>query len=671
MIFVLLSFFIIVNLISIAMVINYFSSLPKITGGSTTGTIRLTIEEWRNMEIVDPQNITYNYSVADGNYTFFINTSTNFEVETWWYTLFDLFHNTSVNSSVVFTPNDTFQAVRWSNELRVYVNTSSGNEYNQNVTFFVAVPNSAPVIEFINTSIFVCENDYISYYFNATDIDEDSLSSDISPKNPFYVTTPTTINATLKRSEIFSGTLGKGNVRNADENWRLYEETVSVDDGEYSDSVQTNITAIEINNIPIIGTIGVQTIYYRGENSSFEKQLNITDTESGTDISNFSYNLSFISGTQFFDINQSGLMNFTANYSLVGVHNISVCVVDWALENPHSNIDICGQDGSNQTACQNFSITITEENRPPTITDYYNLDLNLTVEEGEEIYFNVTMYDPDLTPLDTYWFLNDFLEEFDFGVDQGGVFAEFNYTFNYSSEGNHTLIVKVTDGILNESYDYVEWEITVLDAEPPGEPPVTPPPSGGGGGGGGGGRAICEPTWGCEDWGICKQIEIALEEGTLLGEDYRSVKANCTSKGWKDDICGFQMKICADVNDCGSEKGKPLLFQVCYYTEKPDCFDGIKNCHHDLCEVLVDCGGPCDACASCSDDIQNQGEEGIDCGGPCSECYKSPSLPLFKKSYLKYLVIIVLIAILIIVVISVIRLFKIKDLIKGYEKEQY
>jgi len=53
---------------------------------------------------------------------------------------------------------------------------------------------------------------------------------------------------------------------------------------------------------------------------------------------------------------------------------------------------------------------------------------------------------------------------------------------------------------------------------------------------------------------------------------------------------------------------------------KPSCFDGIKNCHDGDCEEGIDCGGPCKACPSCSDGIQNQGETGVDCGGPCPPC---------------------------------------------------
>jgi hypothetical protein len=64
-------------------------------------------------------------------------------------------------------------------------------------------------------------------------------------------------------------------------------------------------------------------------------------------------------------------------------------------------------------------------------------------------------------------------------------------------------------------------------------------------------------------------------------------------------------------------------------TGKANCYDNIKNCHDSevrnisgqfLCELDTDCGGPCEACPSCSDGIQNQAETGIDCGGPCALC---------------------------------------------------
>ncbi|HHI04192.1 MAG TPA: hypothetical protein ENL45_01455, partial [Candidatus Woesearchaeota archaeon] len=112
-------------------------------------------------------------------------------------------------------------------------------------------------------------------------------------------------------------------------------------------------------------------------------------------------------------------------------------------------------------------------------------------------------------------------------------------------------------------------------------------PSGGGGGGGGGATVICKELWECTEWGKCLPS-------------------------------GIQTRTCTDLAECGTKFKKPFESRECEYVGT--CFDLIKNCHHGLCELGVDCGGPCPACPSCSDGIQNQGEEGVDCGGPCPAC---------------------------------------------------
>jgi len=122
--------------------------------------------------------------------------------------------------------------------------------------------------------------------------------------------------------------------------------------------------------------------------------------------------------------------------------------------------------------------------------------------------------------------------------------------------------------------------------------------------------------------------EVALEEGILSGDDYREVLDWCEERNWPFDFCGMQTRECVDVNECGTIISKPNEIQACYYTENPTCDDGIKNCHDGGCEFLVDCGGPCGPCPTCSDGKQNQGEEGIDCGGPCPrECVLDRLLP--------------------------------------------
>ncbi|MGM5487745.1 MAG: MopE-related protein, partial [Nanobdellota archaeon] len=82
---------------------------------------------------------------------------------------------------------------------------------------------------------------------------------------------------------------------------------------------------------------------------------------------------------------------------------------------------------------------------------------------------------------------------------------------------------------------------------------------------------------------------------------------------WSQCSDGQQTRTCSDQNECGTEQNKPITTQACQ-----SCDDGVQN----QGEEGIDCGGPCEPCTqpTCSDDIQNQGEEGIDCGGPCEPC---------------------------------------------------
>ncbi len=60
-------------------------------------------------------------------------------------------------------------------------------------------------------------------------------------------------------------------------------------------------------------------------------------------------------------------------------------------------------------------------------------------------------------------------------------------------------------------------------------------------------------------------------------------------------------------------------FTVYIQSEIATCTDNIQN----QGEEGVDCGGPCSQCPSCHDNTLNQDEEGVDCGGickPCSDC---------------------------------------------------
>jgi hypothetical protein len=139
--------------------------------------------------------------------------------------------------------------------------------------------------------------------------------------------------------------------------------------------------------------------------------------------------------------------------------------------------------------------------------------------------------------------------------------------------------------------------------------------------------------------------------------------------GWDSEHCGFQLRECIDLNKCNKTFNQPNLYRSCYYTLNPSCFDKIKNCHNRSCEVLMDCGGPCPACPSCSDKIKNQGEDDIDCGGPCFPC-KAKEEPLTVEKTIEYFLLISFFFAIIFILVLLIILLKVWKKVKRYRKRR-
>jgi len=649
--------FVILSLANAYLVLFYPPFISTVTGSGITASVSLIVEgAVRSINISSPLNITYNFSVGD-SYLIDLNVSAAFTPTNWFYTLLDLKHDETKYFEVDFSPNITFTAVRWSNRLLVYANDSSG-AVNENVSFYINVPNSSPYLGPIDSSRNICESSYFHYKFNVTDVDEDELTVDINPKNPFYVAFSTQVNLTFTRYEIFSGKLSKGSVGGVGGSFQLYEEVISVTDGEYIDTANMNITIIEINNAPVITNIGVQTIYTRGDDSTFYKEVQVTDVEDGDQNSeNLTFSITIVNSSgdevNLFSISSNGIIDFTADNSTeVGVYNVSVCVNDTAIPDPHPSIfAICGQDGSSMTTCNNFSLTVTDENRAPTITDYYPSNLSLNGGGTDNFYFNITEYDPDGTLPDVYWYINNIFIEY----DSGSLVDEFTYSFGCDVSGNYVVKSEITDGLLNDS---IKWDVVVSRVLCP---------VGGAGGGGGGGPRGCSPRWVCNNWrGVCQHAQKSLELGVLSGEDYRIIREKCAEDNIDEEICGFRIRTCYDMNNCSKDINKPAEVEFCYYTEEPNCYDEIKNCHHGSCELLVDCGGPCLPCPTCSDKLRNQGEEGIDCGGPCP--WKCPvKKPFLKRTGVLYMFIFILFWLILLLILLIIRILRMKKKMRGKE----
>jgi len=642
-------FFTIMGVVMILLLVNlaftsYLGvSLPTalLTGKGVTGVVQLLISgDERRITIHFPLNTTYVRDVGD-SYIFDLNVSANYSVDEWQYSLYDNRHGLWISQNVTFSPNTTFQAVRWSNTLYVRAHGFvEGDWMEAEVTFYVSVPNSAPTISYIPSEFLRCEGDTFNFYFNATDPDEDTLVSDISPKNPFFTENLGRI-GNVSFFRIFSGMFEKKDVG-------TLVSTISVDD-QFSaiccvDTAVTNFTIIEINNPPSLQNIGAQTVWTRGRNSTFYLQLQLNDTESGNASSrNYSFNITFGGGPALFSIDEYGVMNYTPEEYDEGIYSIGVCANDTALSTPHPNISLCAPDtADSQTVCDTFSLTITDVNRPPEILAYTPNETALSMA-GESIQrFSVNVTDPDGTLPDIDWYVGGVLEEHFENQTTG------NYTYHAPCGFGGVVLIEAvtTDGLAN---DTINWTVTVTEVA------CFTPSSGGGGGGGGGGGAstpYCREMWGCEDWGVCLNAFSAHSSGELALGVYTELRELCYQNDLGEDQCGFRERTCEDVARCSNEilrVEKPSTREMCEYVEGYGCFDGIQNCHGGSCEVKIDCGGPCKACPTCSDGKKNQQEEGIDCGGPCpARCSVEQPSPAYG-SWILLLLLLLIIAFAIII----------------------
>ena len=566
---------------------------------NTTGIVDILIEGPELIvTIYSPENITYNFNKSDP-YIIDLNVSADFAIDNestdWKYSL-------NGGSDTTFTPNSSITADRWVNSLTVSAKYEGGGWGSETVIFYVNVSNSAPLLGVIDNPIFVCEGEKLAYNFNATDVDLDDLDGDISPRNPFYVES---LGRTGNTSffNITSGILNKDDVRN-------HSETISVVDSDgLVDTNDTIITVIEINNPPVMTGLGAQTVWLTGDNSTFYYQMVVDDVEDGnTSGGLLEFNLTWSASENFFDIGSSdGIMNYTPLLGHEGnTYSLTVCVEDNALSSIHSNISLCApRDGDVESVCDSFSLTVTNENRAPTIINYTPINNSFSVSGTSSSDFFVEVYDADGTIPDIDWYVDGTLKEHNENISNDS----YSYSFGCGVSGEHNITIITSDGLLSDSQ---AWTIDVSLVE-------CPPPSSRGGSGPGG-PSFCMEKWFCDNWDVCQNTEKSFEVKILSQENYYSTKEICAQNGYNEIFCGFQITECYDLNDCNNSVlkiPKSSEMRTCYFTENPSCYDKITNCHSGSCELLIDCGGPCNACATCSDKIENQGEEGIDCGGPC------------------------------------------------------
>ena len=504
--------------------------------------------------------------------------------------------------------------------------------------FLAPQPNTPPVFENIEKEIFACEGSSLSYIFEATDLNENFLTFDISPKykDPFFVRKISADDTITTQAEIFSGTLTKEHAN------QEYPKELYVSDGQYIDTAATKIIVIEVNNPPIVEKLNVQTIVLEGKTVNYKKQVKAADIESKYYPSNkLTYGLSFLSGEPIFDINPvSGVIDTQLEVTEIGNYNIEICAVDLGIKNIHEKIDLCKLDSSEKLDCENFQLTVTNLNKQPTIDTYYPLLDDINISGNQTLSFNISKFDADGTNPEVYWYIDNYLQQ----IEQDKLI----YSFGCGIAGKHKIKAEITDGKLNDS---VLWNINVRKSECQIKPRET----------------SCVEKWGCYDWNLCQNAFYSFDNEIIQLQDYEKIKGECEEEGFANEVCGFQIRDCFELSSCNTTFYEEPEIQACYFILEPSCSDSIKNCHDSGCEKEVDCGSPCSDCSTCSDGIRNQGEESIDCGSPCLKLCPTESTLLellLGQKVIKYTIFTILLAALLIIVIQVLSIIKVKNELK-------
>ncbi len=658
---VLVILFIVISLMNL-WVVSYSSSRVFSQTGRiiSTGAIALTIITQLAFDINNPLNGSmHNFNMTDGNvvggiseFPIKLNVTTSSDVTNWSYFVYNADYG-DYRVDEYYIPNLTiYFRAGWNNLTVSAKDVAFGAALNKSVLFYVNVSNSDPIINLDEGQIiYACEGEIFEYPFNVTDYDDELDTSSIAMDPNIPPNTRLLLRSLAKLFESkfpFQFYTSPFSFENYDVG--SYSKNISVSDGVGIDSKMITVQVLHINNEPDAPVIGPQLIYRRGNGTTFNYEWVVEDIEDGFSSDGLlDFNLSYSDNSDFnlFDISEFGIMNFTAdNNTLVGTYDLKVCVSDNALTSSHDNLSTsCVNDGSVNSVCRNFFFTVNDTNRAPEIIDYLPNESSFATTMGAGINFSVDVYEPDSNPVGVYWYMDGVLIRYNVFNSSINYNDNFLYSFPCGVYGNHIMLVNVSDGEFSDNFS---WTINVAGV------PCDTPSDGGGGGGGGGASVWCYENWFCEKWNECLSAQAGFDNGLISLDDFYDDIDKCRQLGLDDAICGFQIRNCVDLMNCSNDifrVSRPEREQICHFVENPSCFDGVKNCHDGDCELLVDCGGPCKLCATCSDGIKNHNEEGIDCGGPCPY-YCEVEEPGFVISY-----VLIGLSLLILVIIMIVMYF--------------
>jgi len=197
-----------------------------------------------------------------------------------------------------------------------------------------------------------------------------------------------------------------------------------------------------LNSAPLIISEPITTAT---EDQLYSYQVKASDPNGD----NLSY--SFIINPEGMSINsENGLITWAPTNNQVGIHQIIVEISD-----------------GKQSITQSFEIEVININNHPQILSYSPASINIKINEGNSVKFEVQAQDIDLnTTLSYQWLLNG-KKISSSTVSGNDSKSSWIYSAGYGDYSQKIVKILVSDGELE---DYAKWNITINDITPPAQP---------------------------------------------------------------------------------------------------------------------------------------------------------------------------------------------------------
>jgi len=197
-----------------------------------------------------------------------------------------------------------------------------------------------------------------------------------------------------------------------------------------------------LNTTPVIIS---EPIITATEDALYSYQIEVSDPEGDT----LTYYLTIKPEGMSID-SESGLISWAPTNNQVGIHQVIVEISD-----------------GKQSVTQSFEIEVSNVNNSPQILSYFPENLNVGVNEGDSIKFEIQAYDVDLnTTLSYQWLLNGKIVSSSTGSGNDSK-SSWIYSASYGDYSQKIVKVLVSDGELE---DCIQWNIAINDITPPAQP---------------------------------------------------------------------------------------------------------------------------------------------------------------------------------------------------------